>query len=145
MVARAERWEEEVLLLREEMRRVITKLDAQAKWWRTQGTRRQVSDPELASGLRGYAEKQAAVCKGLATDFASLWLQGIEDSSLSVPKTWPSEYLKAKSLDRQVKRRVERVKARQRVIGTQNVPVAIEGEAEVLNEEETRIAAALHG
>lgn len=137
MVARTERWEEEVLLLREEMRRVITSLDRQAKWWRTQGTRRHVLDPELESGLRGYAEKQASVRKDLARDFASLWLQGIQDARLAAPKTWPSKYLEATSVGRQVKRRIERVKARLRVIGTQNAPVVDDNEAEISAEEDT--------
>lgn len=119
MVARTERWEEEVLLLREEMRRIITSFDHKAQWWRSQATIRNISDPVLASGISGYAEKQAQLREELATDFAALWLQGVEDAKLPEPKTWPSLYLKAKSTDRQVKRRVSRVKARLRVIGSQ--------------------------
>ncbi|KAJ7152741.1 hypothetical protein C8R43DRAFT_1127191 [Mycena crocata] len=60
-LARKERWREEVLLLREEMRRVLRYLGWQADWWRERvGPRPEDADDALAAGLRAYALKQAA-------------------------------------------------------------------------------------
>ncbi|KAJ7083274.1 hypothetical protein C8R43DRAFT_1142719 [Mycena crocata] len=59
--ARKIRWQEEVMMLREEMRRVLRYLGWQSGWWRERevwGT--EDVSPELAAGLRAYALKQAA-------------------------------------------------------------------------------------
>ncbi|KAF7967079.1 hypothetical protein HWV62_35917 [Athelia sp. TMB] len=73
--ARAMRWSEEVLLLREEMRRVIAFLHWHADWWISQGDGR--TDvallPEIWQGLRSYAARQAAIRKSMAAHFDSLW------------------------------------------------------------------------
>lgn len=49
-----------MLLLREEMRRVLRYLEWQAQWWRDQATRRNNWDAATATGAEGYALKQAA-------------------------------------------------------------------------------------
>ncbi|KAF7327199.1 CxC2 domain-containing protein [Mycena kentingensis (nom. inval.)] len=59
-LARKNRWSEEVLLLEEEMRRVLRYLDWYSSWWRLQATRRQNVAPELAAGIRAYALQRAA-------------------------------------------------------------------------------------
>lgn len=115
-LARAERWEEEVLLLREEMRRILVFLDYQAQWWRKQGSLRKECDSLLESGLRGYAEKQAVIRERLAIDFASKWLVGIKDSKLAPPVTWPVKYLTAVPGSKNVKLRLDRNKLRARVV-----------------------------
>ena len=117
-LARAERWEEEVLLLREEMRRVLFFLDNKAKWWREQGQLKSDSDPVIASGLISYAEKQASLQEQLATSFASMWLQGIQDAKLPPPKTWPLKFTNVAPSERLVKRRLERNKLRSRVLAS---------------------------
>ncbi|KAF7984577.1 hypothetical protein HWV62_13799 [Athelia sp. TMB] len=73
--ARAMRWSEEVLLLREEMRRVIAFLSWHADWWIRQGEGRTDIDlsPEVRQGLQAYAARQAAIRKSMATHFDSLW------------------------------------------------------------------------
>jgi len=76
-LARAERWEEEVDLLREEMRRVITFLDHEAQRWRGLATEKIGCDDVVTSGFKAYAEKQARLREALATDFAAMWLRGI--------------------------------------------------------------------
>lgn len=119
-LAQAERWEEEILLLREEMRQTLVALDHQVQWWRTQGTRRDGCESVLASGLRGYAEKQANIRERLAGDFASIWLIGIQDSRLAAPVTWPAKYLNAECTSKKVKRRLQQNKMRARVIEESN-------------------------
>ncbi|KAG1903738.1 uncharacterized protein F5891DRAFT_947152 [Suillus fuscotomentosus] len=57
--ARAHRWEEEVQLLHEEMRRVIAFLDWHAGWWDTQGSRRTFSSLQAGEGALAYAQRQA--------------------------------------------------------------------------------------
>lgn len=109
-LAHAERWEEEVLLLREEMRRTLVVLDHQAVWWRKQGTLKQDCESVLASGLRGYAEKQASIRESLAMDFAAMWLVGIQDSKLVLPVTWPEKYLQVQAIMKKVKPRLQRNK-----------------------------------
>ncbi|KAF7965863.1 hypothetical protein HWV62_41204 [Athelia sp. TMB] len=73
--ARAMRWSEEVLLLREEMRRVITFLLWHADWWGLQGEGRTDVDipPEVRQGLQAYAARQAANCESMAAHFDHLW------------------------------------------------------------------------
>ncbi|KAJ7038551.1 hypothetical protein C8F04DRAFT_1255829 [Mycena alexandri] len=71
-LARKTRWCEEVMLLREEMRRVLRYLEWQADWWERRKTERedQVS-VGLQHGLAAYAAKQAAFHRRLAVFFKS--------------------------------------------------------------------------
>ncbi|KAF7965392.1 hypothetical protein HWV62_44067, partial [Athelia sp. TMB] len=73
--ARKHRWIEEVVLLIEEMRRVLCYLSWRADWWRT----RQVSwdgvAPDISDGLRVYALRQAALCDALAADLKAKWAE----------------------------------------------------------------------
>ncbi|KAG2135246.1 hypothetical protein DEU56DRAFT_981136 [Suillus clintonianus] len=71
--ARAHRWEEEVQLLREEMRRVLAFFEWQAVWWDTQGSRRTFGSPESAEGAVAYAHRQASLRRSLAFHFRSIW------------------------------------------------------------------------
>lgn len=72
--ARASRSREEVLLLLEEMRRVLEFLEWKAAWWdeRLDGLTNISAD--LAEGLRSYAADQAALQRSLATSFHHLWM-----------------------------------------------------------------------
>ncbi|KAJ7027844.1 hypothetical protein C8F04DRAFT_1266632 [Mycena alexandri] len=71
--ARKERWEEEVDLLREEMKRVLRFLRWRAVWWESQrGSRTEVSR-ELASGLQAYAACQAAMHRDITRKFKTAW------------------------------------------------------------------------
>lgn len=71
--ARAHRWEEEVLLLREEMRRVLAFFEWQAGWWDKQGARRQFVSHEFTEGALAYAHRQATLRRRMSTHFRSLW------------------------------------------------------------------------
>ncbi|OJT12474.1 hypothetical protein TRAPUB_10982 [Trametes pubescens] len=59
--ARKMRWEEEVRLLPEEMRRVLVTLQYEEKAWLARRTARVVADPALQEGLAAYATRQAAI------------------------------------------------------------------------------------
>ncbi|KAJ7123795.1 hypothetical protein C8R43DRAFT_1135846 [Mycena crocata] len=72
-MARKERWEEEVMLLREEMRRVLRYLTWQAKWWRERVASRTDTDEAISAGLRAYALKQAAWHERLKSFWRTKW------------------------------------------------------------------------
>ncbi|KAJ7173281.1 hypothetical protein C8R46DRAFT_893480, partial [Mycena filopes] len=71
--ARKIRWTEEVLLLREEMRRVLRTLAWEAGWWREQVGLRTDWSAEVAAGARAYALKQAAWHERLAGHLELKW------------------------------------------------------------------------
>lgn len=72
--ARKHRWEEEVLLIQEEMRRVVKFHEWKAGWWRTQVARRFNVDARVLHGVAAYAEKQAYLCECLARSCVRSWL-----------------------------------------------------------------------
>ncbi|KAF9554700.1 hypothetical protein CPC08DRAFT_766536 [Agrocybe pediades] len=71
--ARVNRAKEEVLLLKEEMRRVLAFLDWKRKWWMDRITPRVDITRDLAEGLRSYAEYQAGIQGALRQHFLDLW------------------------------------------------------------------------
>jgi len=72
--ARAARCREEVLLLKEEMRRVIAFLGWKMEWWTDRrATRTDVTNKDLLEGLQAYAEVQADLQKALKEDFCTKW------------------------------------------------------------------------
>ncbi|KAJ7079314.1 hypothetical protein C8R43DRAFT_1143270 [Mycena crocata] len=71
--ARKVRWEEEVLLLREEMRRVLRYLEWQAEWWVARRDVRQDATPELRHGLAAYALRHANIFGRLGGFFQNEW------------------------------------------------------------------------
>jgi len=80
--ARAARCQEEVLLLKEEMRRVIAFLGWKAEWWIARRTgRTDVTNKELLEGLQAYAEVQADLQKTLKEDFCAIWKLPLNDTS----------------------------------------------------------------
>ncbi|KAJ7253593.1 hypothetical protein C8J57DRAFT_1519322 [Mycena rebaudengoi] len=72
--ARHLRWTEEVLLLEEEMRRIVQFLQWQAEWWRKRvGLRDDKIDDIQREGDRAYAMRQAALKDALAASFLEKW------------------------------------------------------------------------
>src|ERR1700676_2696026 len=70
------RWSEEVLWLREEMRRVLEFLEWHAHWWEDRRTVETVDislKPELAEGIHAYAAKQVDICRSIHSSFHHLW------------------------------------------------------------------------
>lgn len=88
--ARAERWSEEVLLLTEEMRRVIQYFDWKSKWWLVQRDRRTDAHPDVRYGIKAYAEKQAAMFCDMGKAFARRWHPLLVKNN--IPVDWPDEY-----------------------------------------------------
>ncbi|KAJ3715844.1 hypothetical protein C8R42DRAFT_534296, partial [Lentinula raphanica] len=77
MHARAKRWEEEVVLVEEEMRRCTTSLEARARVWdermNFEGPRADGMDLIQREGIRAYAASQADVYRRLKHRFIRLW------------------------------------------------------------------------
>jgi hypothetical protein len=79
--ARADRWEEEVALVSEEMRRVERYLESEKNWWIQQSSRRGVEAAErgegidlaLNEGLVAYAMEQRDLRSMLGIHFKYLW------------------------------------------------------------------------
>ena len=71
--ARANRWEEEVILLDEEMRRVLEFCKWKASWWGEQINRREGLAEPLAEGLRAYAEEQADMERRICQSWSAKW------------------------------------------------------------------------
>ncbi|KAJ7791595.1 hypothetical protein B0H14DRAFT_3500285 [Mycena olivaceomarginata] len=71
--ARKTRWQEEVLLLEEEMRRTLRYLEWQAAWWEERQEPRSGARYHVQAGLRAYALKQASLHRRLAAHFKSQW------------------------------------------------------------------------
>ena len=93
-VARADRWEEEVTLLQEEMRRVVCFLEWKSKDWISKaGVRASVVTPEIRSGLSAYAHKQGSIFHNLAIRFCQRWDSTL--ISLSLPHAWATEFLES--------------------------------------------------
>ncbi|KIJ60877.1 hypothetical protein HYDPIDRAFT_116748 [Hydnomerulius pinastri MD-312] len=63
--ARARRWSEEVVLLKEEMRRVQAFFASKARWWRECALKRDDTREDLREGLGAYAARQAALYHAL--------------------------------------------------------------------------------
>jgi hypothetical protein len=80
-----QRWKEELLLVQEEMRRVIAYLKWKADWWREQGALRSPVDVTVLSGVSGYAHKQA-----VAERCAVHWLLHLRVKDIT--PTWASDY-----------------------------------------------------
>lgn len=87
--ARSRRCAEEVTLLVEEMRRVLTYLRARATWWEEQQDRR-IDDDQVMRGLNAYACRQARILTELGGVFASQWLPLLKISALG--SEWISQF-----------------------------------------------------
>jgi hypothetical protein len=73
--ARAMRFTEEVELLEEEMACVLRFFEWQEDWWQKKGQCEgwETLTPMRAEGLRGYAERQAALRQALHVNFSQMW------------------------------------------------------------------------
>ncbi|KAJ7573010.1 hypothetical protein C8J56DRAFT_1008492 [Mycena floridula] len=83
----ANRWSEELVLLIEEMRRVLATMTWQAAWWRAQRLRQDI-DPELKEGLWAYSERQAVLKEALRDQNA--------ERKVPVQRRWLDEMVKPK-------------------------------------------------
>jgi hypothetical protein len=88
--ARKTRWEEEVLIIQEEMRRVIVYHEWRAQWWRNERARRSDVDAATLHGIAAYAEKQAYLSESLARCSAAFWLPTLKTKGIS--PEWEARY-----------------------------------------------------
>lgn len=88
--ARKDRWEEEVLIIQEEMRRVITYHEWKAEWWRSRAMRRSGLDAATLQGVAAYAEKQAHLSEQLAQQCAIRWVPALKEKGI-LPE-WGERY-----------------------------------------------------
>jgi PAS domain-containing protein len=84
--ARAERYEEEVELTVEEMRRTLQFFKWKSQWWLMLQDIRASSatppDPQVAHGLRAYAHRQASMYSTLVTLYLDCWQRFLVEHSL---------------------------------------------------------------
>ena len=91
VMARAARWNEELLIVQEELRRVLAFFSWKSSWWVDWAVRRMVKDdPALVDGVRAYAYKQAAIWTRMAERCASFWLPVLEQHGIR--PSWKAEY-----------------------------------------------------
>lgn len=79
-LARSKRWTEEVMLLKEEMRRVLAFLEWRANWWLSRPAKRS-AEPSLQEGIQAYANRQAVMFQTMRTSFLDRW-SGLEKDSV---------------------------------------------------------------
>jgi hypothetical protein len=73
-----------VLILREEMRRVLRYLEWLSGWWTARVSARDEESLELQSGLAAYARRQAHTHTELRDFFRAEWSQSIGEAAKSV-------------------------------------------------------------
>ncbi|PPR08116.1 hypothetical protein CVT24_010770 [Panaeolus cyanescens] len=83
--ARCLRWEEEIQLVEEEMRRVVSYLRWKASWWESQATQRSDADNDVYLGLSAYAHKQALYNHALADHCQLYWTKGLKKLGMKLP------------------------------------------------------------
>jgi len=77
--ARAARTSEEVLRLKEEMRRVLKSLEWKGGWWKERMRKREDVSKSVQEGLESYASTQRTIQLSLAREFRKLWKSPLED------------------------------------------------------------------
>lgn len=90
------RWDEEVRLLQEEMRRVNVFLTWQGEWWIGQSTRREFRDTATEEGIACYARRQALLRFSLRDHFSYLWRYNaswLESGSVPDGRNWYSDVI----------------------------------------------------
>jgi hypothetical protein len=76
------RCKEEVMLLKEEMRRVVAFLNWKLRWWKEREEKRKGVDSALLEGLHAYATKQGILQECLSDDFVRMWQSMKSDTQL---------------------------------------------------------------
>jgi hypothetical protein len=88
--ARKMRWEEEVEILQEEMRRTIVYYEWKQQWWLEKNLRPTTSENTIQHGISAYSQKQAHYCKCMAESFAIAWLPFLK--SVGIKADWEHRY-----------------------------------------------------
>ena len=83
-------WKEELLIIQEEMRRVLVFFEWKSVWWLEQANRRVSLEPSVESGVVAYAHKQSTLCLCMAIRCAAYWLPVMKKHGIIPP--WSSKY-----------------------------------------------------
>ncbi|KAF8885404.1 hypothetical protein CPB84DRAFT_1750196 [Gymnopilus junonius] len=78
--ARAARATEEVMLLKEEMRRVLAFLEWKSHWWQDRQCTWTGLEKSMAEGVQAFTLRQSSLQSQLAAHFHKLWKAPLEDS-----------------------------------------------------------------
>lgn len=115
-LARAERWEEEVLMLKVEMNRVLHFMKEKADWWRRSALAREGAPMDILAEIIAYAQKQAYIREELGKKFAAEWAGIYKAHDKEVPRYWPLEFRNVTPVPRQIVRRGRRTIAHGRIL-----------------------------
>jgi hypothetical protein len=88
--ARKMRWEEEVQIIQEEMRRTIVYYEWKQQWWLDQNPQPSTSEDTIRQGITAYSQKQAYYCRCMAESFAMAWLPFLQ--SEGIKPDWEDRY-----------------------------------------------------
>lgn len=89
--SRWRRWEEEILLVQEEMRRILAFQVSKANWWRERACQRADAADDVCAGISAYAEKQAHLCLRFGRHCAKMWTPVLQKNSFKTT-SWPVYY-----------------------------------------------------
>lgn len=89
--ARADCWSEEVILLHEEMQRILWYFEWKAAWWLSQRSLRKDTSADISRGLNAYAEKQSRLVVLIARSFAKRWHPMLLQHDM--PIDWPVQFI----------------------------------------------------
>ena len=88
--ARKMRWNEEVQIIQEEMRRTIVYYEWKQQWWLKQNHEPATTEDTIQHGISAYSQKQAHYCKCMAESFAKAWLPFLR--SEGIKPEWEHRY-----------------------------------------------------
>lgn len=91
--ARSQRWQEEVELINEEMRRVLVYCDYASEIWKGRIGLRSDLSSALDTGMRAYALKQASMWRRLGIKFAGMWYRNLTNYKFKIE--WPTHFIAA--------------------------------------------------
>ncbi len=113
---RAERWEEEVQLLKAEMIHSLNFFESKSIDWLALARERTNLLPDIRVGIEAYAHKQSYFCKQMARKYAAHWLDIFRFNKLKLPRAWPVAYHAISRLPTQIQRRRNRQQAHIRLL-----------------------------
>ena len=88
--ARKMRWEEEVEIIQEEMRRAIVYYEWKQQWWLERNSQPTIGEDSIQVGITAYSQKQAHSCKCMAESFAMAWLPFLQENGIK--PEWEGRY-----------------------------------------------------
>jgi hypothetical protein len=89
-LANAERWEEELILVPEEMRRTMLSFEHMVPWWSSQVNQRPEASAPLQDALAAHARREATIYQEHLVNFATTWLPELREAGIA--PTWTSRY-----------------------------------------------------